>query len=45
MNLHHLLLQDVQLPTDTTAVEPAGVMSIIQNSGFLGMAIVFLGNY
>jgi biopolymer transport protein ExbB len=42
MNLHHLLLQDVQLPTDTTAVEPAGVMSIIQNSGFLGMAIVFV---
>lgn len=42
MNLHHLLLQDVQLPTDTTTVEPAGVMSIIQNSGILGMAIVFV---
>lgn len=42
MNLHHLLLQDVQLPTDTTAVEPAGVMSIIQNSGILGIAIVLV---
>jgi len=42
MNLHHLLLQDVQLDTAAVEMKQESFVSIIANSGFIGIAIVLV---